>query len=246
MAEKDITEKLLISCADVFADCINALVFGGVQRLEPANMQHAPTESFYQGKERKHNQLCDISFYYMEDGRIRTQYIIENETRMKRRQVLRKASYQGGAYREQLDFGIPIYPVVSIVLDWTRKSTRMPMSIHKILKEQGRSEEELRLVDNVELAVYHMRNLSGTVRSRFKSDMGFVADYLNEGSFENRKQQVIRHGEALSEMMEALTGDRRFTEQMEELRKKRGEGRKYVCVNILICWRQEEKRGARQ
>lgn len=243
MPEKDITEKLLISCADVFADCINVLAYGGEQRLEPGDLQHAPTESFYQGRERKHNQLCDKSFYHMEEGKIRTQYIIENETRMKRRQVLRKASYQGGAYREQLDSGIPIYPVISIVLDWTRKSTRMPMSIHKILKEQGRSEEELRLVDNVELAVYHMRNLSGTARSRFKSDMGFVADYLNEGSFENRKQQVIRHGEELSEMMEALTGDRRFTEQMEELRMKREgreEGRMCEYIDMLEA-RGEEK-----
>lgn len=47
MAEKDITEKILISCADVFADCINALVFEGEQKLEPGDLQHAPTESFY-------------------------------------------------------------------------------------------------------------------------------------------------------------------------------------------------------
>lgn len=134
-------------------------------------------------------------------------------------------------------------PVISIVLDWTRKSTRIPMSIHKILKEQGRHEEELRLVDNVELSVYHMRNLSRTVRSRFKGDMGFVADYLNEGSFENRKQQVIRHGEALSEMMEALTGDRRFTEQMEELGKKQKEKEEVrMCEYIdMLEARGEEK-----
>ncbi len=138
---------------------------------------------------------------------------------------------------------------------WPRKSSRRSFSqksfmetlcrnIHKILKEQGRSEEELRLVDNVELSVYHMRNLNRNVRSRFKGDMGFVADYLNEGSFENRKQQVIRHGEALSEMMEALTGDRRFTEQMEELRKKQKEREEVRrCEYIDMLEAKGEARG---
>ncbi len=50
------------------------------------------------------------------------------------------------------------------------------------------------------------------VRERFTSDLGFVVDYLNEGSFEKRRNQKIIHVEALCEMMEALTGDTRFTD----------------------------------
>lgn len=46
MAEKDITEKILLSYADVFSDCINALAYGGKQYLNPQNTQPAPTESF--------------------------------------------------------------------------------------------------------------------------------------------------------------------------------------------------------
>lgn len=33
MAEKDILEKILMSYADVFADCENALTYGGRKRL---------------------------------------------------------------------------------------------------------------------------------------------------------------------------------------------------------------------
>lgn len=51
MAEKDITEKILMSYADVFADCINTLVYGGRQRLKAENTEPAPTESFYGGTE---------------------------------------------------------------------------------------------------------------------------------------------------------------------------------------------------
>ena len=52
-------------------------------------------------------------------------------------------------------------------------------------------------------------------------DLGFVADYLNEGSFERRKGQEIIHLEALCDMMEAVTGDARFTEQVRELMEKK-------------------------
>ena len=68
------------------------------------------------------------------------------------------------------------------------------------------------------------------VRERFTSDLGFVVDYLNEGSFEKRRNQKIIHVEALCEMMEALTGDTRFTDQVEDLLKKQKEGKEIVMV----------------
>lgn len=115
MAEKDITSKILMSYADVFADCINTLVYNGMRRLSVEETQPAPTES------------------------------------------------------------------------------------------------------DVHLAVYHMKNLPKETRQKFVSDMGFVVEYLNEGNFEGRRSQKIVHLEALCEMMEAITGDTRFTEQIEEL-----------------------------
>lgn len=96
MAEKDILEKVLMSHADVFADCINALMYEGRKKLKKENLRPAPTESFYRGKRRLRNQFCDKSFYDVRQGEIGAQYIVENETELRRRQVLRKASYQGG------------------------------------------------------------------------------------------------------------------------------------------------------
>lgn len=60
MAEKDITEKVLLSHADVFADCVNALAYGGRARLRAEYMRRAPTESFLRGSKRMHNQFCDL------------------------------------------------------------------------------------------------------------------------------------------------------------------------------------------
>lgn len=228
MAEKDVTEKILMFYADVFADCINTLVYHGERGLNPEDTQPAPTESFYKGK-KTHNQFCDASRYLTENGRIVLQYIIENETRLEERQILRTISYQGGSYRQQLQSGIPVYGVIAIVIAWTGKTSRIPRSLHELLLRNGVPPEKVEQIDDNNLMVYHMNNLPLEIRSRFTSDMGFVADYLNEGNFERRKGQDIVHLEALCEMMEAVTGDSRFTEQADELlRKKKGE-------KIMMC-----------
>ena len=244
MAEKDILEKVLLAYRDVFADCGNVFVYGGKKRLRAEDIYPAPTESFYRGRDTVHNQFEDVSAYLMEAGEIKLQFLIGNETALEGKQVLRKASYQGGAYRTQLDPGRPVYPVIGIVIDWTRKRARIPLSLHELLKREGAADEDLEHVDDVKLEVYHMNNLSEEVRERFTSDMGFVADYLNEGSFEKRKGQKIVHVEALCEMMEALTGDSRFTDQVEALLKKQEEGEEVVmCEYIDMLEARGEARG---
>lgn len=65
MAEKDISEKILMLYADVFADCENVLAYGGEKELGEGELQPAPTESFYRGEGRARNQFCDVSFYCM-------------------------------------------------------------------------------------------------------------------------------------------------------------------------------------
>lgn len=123
--------------------------------------------------------------------------------------------------------------MIGTVLDWTGKRSRIPLSLHRLLAQGGASREDLELVDEMKLAVWHMRNLSREVRNRFVSDMGFVVDYLNEGNFEGRRGQRIRHGKALCEMMEALTGDTRFTDLVEELQDRQEKGEEIVMCEYL-------------
>ena len=244
MAEKDILERVLMAHNNVFADCENAFMYGGRKRLKAEDICPAPTESFYRGKDKVYNQFEDMSAYLMEKGEIKLQFLIGNETALEGRQVLRKASYQGGAYRAQLESGRPVYPVIGMVIDWTRKGTRIPLSLHELLRREGVADEDLEHVDDVKLEVYHMNNLSADVRERFTSDLGFVVDYLNEGSFEKRRNQKIIHVEALCEMMEALTGDNRFTDQVEDLLKKQKEGKEIVmCEYIDMLEARGENRG---
>ena len=242
MAEKDVTEKILMSYADVFADCINALAYGGRQRLRPENTKPAPTESFYRTP-KPHNQFCDASRYLVGPCGIIAQYIIENETQPRERQILRNISYQGGAYRQQLESSAPVYAVIGIVLAWTGKASRIPQSLHALLAQNGVPPEELRLVDDIHMTIYRMNSLSPEIRKRFVSDMGFVVDYLNEGSFDGRRGQRIVHLEALCDMMEAITGDGRFREQAEKLLEKQPQEDIIMCEYIDLLEARGEARG---
>ena len=47
MAEKDITEKTLISLNDVFADVVNGLLFHGEQLLKEDMLEDVPVTSSY-------------------------------------------------------------------------------------------------------------------------------------------------------------------------------------------------------
>lgn len=246
MAEKDLTEKILMSHADVFADCINALVYGGEQRLNAKNTQPAPTESFYKGK-KLHNQFCDTGRFLTECSNIIAQYIIENETKPEERQIFRKVSYQGGAYRQQLESDTPTYAVICIVLAWSGKANRIPLTLHDLLAKNGVPAKELKHVDDAALTIYRMNSLPPETRKLFTSDMGFVVDYLNEGSFEGRREQRILHLEALCDMMEALTGDNRFTEQAKQfLEKEQEEEEIMMCEYINMLEARGEARGKLQ
>lgn len=100
------------------------------------------------------------------------------------------------------------------------------------------------MVDDVWLTVYHMRNLPKEVRNRFASDMGFVVDYLNEGNLEGRKGQKIIHVRELCEMMQAVTGDGRFTELVGGLLE-RGEKKEgvHMCEYLDMLEARGQERG---
>ena len=95
MAQRDLTEKNLEYYPDVFADIINTLLYGGKPTLTAAGLQPAPTETLYPGTSAcLRNQFQDVSKYEMDAERVKIQYTIENETKAKRKMILRKAGYE--------------------------------------------------------------------------------------------------------------------------------------------------------
>ena len=136
-----------------------------------------------------------------------------------------------------------MYPVAALLLGWSHKRGRIPLSLKRLLEADGVASEDLRLVDEVNLAVYYMKNLPQDVRRRFTSDMGFVADFRSEGGFERRSNQKILHPQALCEMMHALTGDNRFTDLAGELILRQKQGKEIIMCEYIDML---EKKGRRE
>lgn len=72
MGEKDLSQKSLEYYPDVFADCVNALLYEGEQVLGEEGLLPAPTETVYPDAEgRLRCQLQDVSKFETEGGKIR-------------------------------------------------------------------------------------------------------------------------------------------------------------------------------
>ena len=135
MAEKDITQKLLADYPDVFADIFNVLLFKGKQVIQPTeeDLQPALPRSIYKMDGKIHGQERDVAKLW-KNGQIRLALLgLENQSSIDRDMPLRVISYDGAAYRDQLNHdeeGKPKvrYPVVTLVLyfgekHWTGKHT---------------------------------------------------------------------------------------------------------------------------
>lgn len=195
MGQKDLTQKNLEYYPDVFADTVNALLYGGKQVLSPNDLQPAPTETLYPGNEKSlRNQFHDVS------------------------------KYEGAVYREQCDKKVKeIYPVISLVLYWGRNSWRAAKSTREFFKKKELAEEVQSHIDDIKLYVYNMRNLPKEVRMRFTSDMRIVVDCLAERGEYKPTNQPILHTEAFLLMMCALTGDYRYEWLISHMEKKEKE-----------------------
>ena len=219
MGQKDLSQKELLLCPDVFADLVNGLLYKGNMILRQEELHPAPTETIYRaGRKKLKNQIQDVGMDEIRDGRIYIRYTIENQTQIDRRLVFRKAGYQGICYRKQYDHTSEnLYPVVGIVLYWGKKTWKKPHNLKDFFSTEV---QEAQYMDDVRLNLYEMANLSAEIRKRFKSDIRVITDYLAEGESYIPSRQKLKHPEEVLIMLSALTGDVRFEDIIEEVRDK--------------------------
>ncbi len=205
---KDVTQKNLEGFPDVAADILNVFIYEGKQAVRALDLYPAPTETGYAAPGSVlRNQLEDISKYEMQDGKIRVQYLLANQSDVDNKMILRKTGYVGAAYREQYDRKVQDdFPVVSLLLYWGKGKWSSPRSIRDFFQEKDLSPQIRNLLDDIRLHVFEMRNLSLEVREQFQSDMRHVVDYLAEGDGFCSNRPVV-HKEALVRLLRALGGD---------------------------------------
>lgn len=98
------------------------------------------------------------------------------------------------------------FPVVSLLLYWGEGHWSRTRSIRDFFRKQDLPQQLWNLVDDCQLHVFEMRNLSPEVRELFTSDMRLVVDYLAEGNGFRSNRPVV-HKEALVRLLRALGGD---------------------------------------
>lgn len=205
---KDVTQKNLEGFPDVAADILNVFIHSGKQAVQAESLHPAPTETEYAAPgSALRNQLEDVSKYEMQDGKIRVQYLLANQSDVDSKMILRKAGYVGAVYREQYDGKVQYdFPVISLLLYWGKGRWSSSRSIRDFFRGKDLSPQIRKLLDDCRLHVFEMRNLPQEVRKLFSSDMRLVVDYLAEGdSFQSNRPVV--HKEALIRLLRALGGD---------------------------------------
>ena len=246
MGEKDLAQKNLEFFPDVFADCVNALLYKGEQVLQEEKLLPAPTETAYPDEENVlHNQFQDISKYEVEGSTIQVQYTLENQTDVDRKMVLREFGYKGAIYRRQYQ-GKELYPVLSILLYWGKPQWQSPRSLRELM--EGRhsdllSDRKLKGMDKVQIRVYEMAHLPKKVRQRFHSDMRIIVDYLAEEENYLPTEQKIMHVEAFLRMMKILTGDNRYEEMLLQMTEEEREESIGMCKLLDKYWNDGVEKG---
>ena len=212
MAEKDMTEKTLEAYNDVFADIVNVLLFNGRQVVKEDELTAETPRSLYKADGMLHEQERDVAKFWNNTNVRIALYGLENQTDIDVDIPLRIMSYDGAAYRDQLNGQKKRYPVVTLVLYFGEKRWDSPRS----LLERLEIPEELKpYVSDYKVNIFEIAWLSEDQVKLFQSDFKYVADYFVQVR-KNKKYvpsaETIRHVHETLQLMSVLTKDQRFEE----------------------------------
>lgn len=235
--EKDFTEKILFDLPDVFADIFNVLLFGGKQIIKPEDLESDGTVSQLKISSDLHMQERDVSKIWTK-GKVRLSLLgIENQTKQDKDMPFRILSYDGAAYKAQVNQHLyaaklkkegktgpetkpwPPYPVVSIVLYFGKSKWKKPTTILECLGDN--IPKELKpYVSDYKINVFNIAWLDEETVNMFQSDFRLVADYFvqtrkHKGDYKPTNER-IRHVHEFLTFLDAALGDKRFSEVMED------------------------------
>lgn len=212
MGEKDAAEKTLESYNDVFADIVNGLLFNGKQVVKENELKAESENSIYKADGKLHEQERDVAKYW-KNGEIRIAlYGLENQTSIDSDMPIRVLSYDGAAYRNQLNLEKEQkrYPVITLVLYFGDARWKKPVTLFECLNIP----EKLKpFVNDYKINLFEITKLTDSQISCFKSDFKVVADYFvkrNKVPDYRGTKDVIKHVDEFFKLMKVLTNDNTF------------------------------------
>ena len=223
MGVKDITEKYLESYNDVFLDIVNVyFAINGIKDLRierPEDLKDAQTRTVYKSVGEIREQERDVTKLWVTEGAVISLIGLENQSVIDRTMPLRIFGYEGADYRYQLtQKDRKLNPVFTIIV-YFGTSERWPKS--RTLFELLKVPDSLKmLLNDCHVNVLELAWLTDDQIELFKSDFKFVARQVRSertGEEFIPSDERVTHPDALLKLMGALTGDRRFTEAVNNL-----------------------------
>ena len=219
MAEKDITEKILMGYNDIFSDIINVLLFNGTERVQPDSLEDKSPISQYKASDNKvHEEERDV-FKLWKDGKLGLAlYGLENETRIEKYMAFRLIGYDGASYRAQLlSEDEPKVPVISLVLYFGANHWTAPKTLHELVEPPEGLEDYF---NDYKINVFEISWLTDEQVKMFKSDFGIVADFFvnkrKNPDYVPADKRTIKHVDEVLKLLSVMTGDNRYENILAE------------------------------
>ena len=232
MGEKDKAERMLENYADVFADIVNVLMFGGKRLISPDELVEVDARSQFKAESGKlHEQERDCAKLWRRNGRTLALLGLENQTDIDEDMPLRVFGYEGAGYKSQLldKTKGQRYPVSTLILYFGKRHWK----INRTLGSRISILEEIRpFVNECHVHIREICYLTEEQLAQFESDFGVVAEYFvrsrtNPGY--RPKQKTIIHPDAFLKLMTVLTGDHRY----DRMRREMEEGENLTMCDVL-------------
>lgn len=235
MGQPDLASNSLTAHADVFADIINGIVYGGKTILEAKNLRPFYPNSTIP-KDNKLKGLYRDSC--MEDIRNGIRYVIwgtENQYIPDPETPFKVMGYDYTLYDRQIEefaaqnekSGVKVYtgrilpeqkvkPVITLVLYYGK--TKVPESIHSMM-QMPEDESVRKYIQDYKLNLIRLRDLTTEQAELFRSDFACIAKFLAK-SYNKKEQilalkenrQVLIHPRDTLFTLAAITGDKRYLE----------------------------------
>ena len=239
MAEKDTAEKQLFQYADVFANVVNVLLFAGEALIAPEELTDVLPRSTYRGKKGKlREQERDVAKLWKKN-KIRIAFLgLENQSDIDKRMPVRVMSYDGAAYRDEMNKKQgELYPVVTLVLYFGyKKHWRKPRRLKDCFEVPERLKK---YVSDYRINVIEIAWLPEETIAKFDPTFRVVAEYFSQmrkGEKYRPSESVVQHVKEVLDLMAALTQDVRFIEAGEDVQ----EGEEYTMRSVMLDRLEDE------
>lgn len=263
----DQSEKILMDHADVFADIINGLVYGGREVVKPENLRDGPTASRYKAAEGKYQEKDrDVVKIDTANNVAFMVYGLENQTKVNRLMPVRVMGYDyamyekngrdikdsnkaGGHeadYAEEIWPGQKLMPVITLVLYFGTEPWDGPVSLYDLVDVP---EGLKKYIPDYRINLVQVAFLPEEVIAKFRSDFQIAAEFFRAKRL-GKEQEIMynntkgfQHVGELMEFFHTFTGDKRYVDFKQHLIRESQKGEVRMCSLLDAFEKQGHDKG---